>query len=45
MVDIIGGKPVFEVFVWGSSDAVQLQKYLVYNTHEYPGKKIKLAIK
>lgn len=33
MVDIIEGKPVFEVFVWGSSGVDQLQKYFIYNTH------------
>lgn len=29
----------------GSSGTVQLQKYLVYNTEEYPDRNIKLAIK
>lgn len=48
MIGITEGKPVFEVtIVWGSSGAwcSSVQKYLVYNTEEYPEKKIKWAIK
>lgn len=45
VIGIKRGKAVSEVVVQGQECFSQVQKYLVYNTEEYPAKNIKLAIK